>query len=202
MEDRYQKLFIALRYYCMGAKYTKALKALEFARRIHTGKRKDGTTPEFQHQVEIALYITTLKDVMNEEEAIAVALLHDTMEDYEDVSYPEICNATDLSIADACVLLNKTGKKPENYFGDISNHPVASLVKGSDRVHNINSMKGVFSAEKQQDYIKEVEQWFLPMLKNARNKFPEQTRAYFNIEYMLRSQINLIKPEKKVDSQA
>lgn len=193
MEDRYQKLFIALRYYCMGAKYTKALKALEFARRIHTGKRKDGITMEFQHQVEIALYLTTLKDVMNEEECIAVALLHDTMEDYENISYPDICNETDMSIADACVLLNKNGKKLENYFGDISNHPVASLVKGSDRVHNINSMKGVFTPEKQQEYIKEAEQWFLPMLKNARNKFPEQTRAYFNIEHMLRSQINLLK---------
>lgn len=193
MEDRYQKLFIALRYYCMGAKYTKALKAMEFARRIHTGKRKDGITAEFQHQVEIALYLTTLKDVMNEEEGIAVALLHDTMEDYEHVTYPDIVNETDMSIADACELLNKNGKKPENYFGDIGSHPVASLVKGSDRVHNINSMKGVFTPEKQQEYIKEAEQWFLPMLKNARNKFPEQTRAYFNIEHMLRSQINLLK---------
>ena len=193
MEDRYQKLFIALRYYCMGAKYTKALKALEFARRIHTGKRKDGLTPAFQHQVEIALYLTTVKDVMNEEECIAVALLHDTMEDYESVSYADIMNETDLSIADACVLLNKNGKKPENYFGDIGAHPVASLVKGADRIHNISSMRGVFTPEKQQEYVGEVNQHFLPMLKNARQKFPEQTRAYFNEETILRSMVNLIK---------
>ena len=193
MEDRYQKLFIALRYYLLGAKYMKALKAFDFARRIHVGKRKDGITAEFQHQVEIALYITTLKDVIDEERTMAAALLHDTLEDYDTVNREDIFSITDEKVADACVLLNKNGKKPDNYFGDISNDPIASLVKGADRIHNVNSMKGVFSPEKQQEYIKEVEQWFLPMLKNARNRFPEQTRAYFNIEHMLRSQVSLIK---------
>jgi (p)ppGpp synthase/HD superfamily hydrolase len=193
MEDRFQKLFIALRYYLLGADYIKALKAFDFARRIHTGTRKDGKTPEFQHQVEIALYLTTLKDVIDEERCIAAALLHDTLEDYDTVKREDIYSITDEKVADACVLLNKNGKKPENYFGDISNDHIASLVKGSDRVHNVNSMKGVFSVEKQKEYIGEVEQWFLPMLKNARNRFPEQTRAYFNVEHMLRSQINFLK---------
>lgn len=193
MEDRYQKLFIALRYYCMGAKYANALKAFEFARRIHTGKRKDGLTNEFQHQIEIALYLTTVKDIPNEEECIAVALLHDTMEDYADVSYADIVNETDLVIADCCVLLNKKGKKPENYFGDIGTSSVASVVKGADRIHNISTMFGVFTPEKQKEYINETEQWHLPMLKNSRNKFPQYTRAYFNIETNLRSQINMFK---------
>lgn len=192
MEDRYQKLFIALRYYLLGAKYYKALRAFDFARKIHAGTRKDGKTPEFQHQVEIALYINTLRDVMDEERCIATALLHDTLEDYDGVSREDIYNKTDEFVADACVLLNKNGKKPENYFGDISNDHIASLVKGVDRIHNVNSMRGVFSAEKQKEYLAEVEQWFLPMLKNSRNRFPQQTRAYFNIETILRSQINLL----------
>ena len=193
MEDRYQKLFIALRYYLQGAGYIKALKAFDYGRRIHTGTRKDGTTPEYQHQVEIALYITTLRDVMHEEACIAVSLLHDAPEDYDSVTRDDIAKITDQNIADCCMLLNKNGKNIDNYFGDISNNPIASIVKGADRVHNVNSMRGVFSPEKQQKYLQEVEKNFLPMLKNARNKFPEQTRAYFNIEHMLRSMVHMLK---------
>lgn len=196
MEDRYQKLFIALRYYLLGANYHMALRAFDFARKTHAGTRKDGTTPEFQHQVEIALYLTTLRHTLiDEHRALAVALLHDTMEDYETVTSTDIRNLTDEQVERACVLLNKNGKNPENYFGDIANSPIASIVKGADRIHNVNSMKGVFSPEKQQVYLQEVEKWFLPMLKNARNRFTEQTPAYFNIEFMLRSQINMLKAE-------
>jgi len=193
VEDRYQKLFIYLRAYLHGSKYIKALKAFDFARRVHTGTRKDGQTPEYQHQVEIALYLTTLREVMDEERTIAVALLHDTMEDYDGISRDDIVKLTDNEIADCCLLLNKNGKKPENYFGDIGNSAIASLVKGADRIHNVNSMRGVFSPEKQQSYLNEIKKHFLPMLKNARNKFPEQTLAYFNEEHMLRSMVNMLK---------
>jgi hypothetical protein len=70
---------------------------------------------------------------------------------------------------------------------------VASIVKGADRVHNVNSMVGVFTKEKQARYAGEVEKYFLPMLKQARKNFPEQLDAYFNIMHMLRSQVNLLK---------
>jgi len=130
---------------------------------------------------------------MDEERTIAVALLHDTMEDYDGISRDDIVKLTDNEIADCCLLLNKNGKKPENYFGDIGNSAIASLVKGADRIHNVNSMRGVFSPEKQQSYLNEIKKHFLPMLKNARNKFPEQTLAYFNEEHMLRSMVNMLK---------
>jgi excinuclease ABC subunit A len=61
MTTDFDKRLIALRYTLLGKGYTRSIKALEFARKIHCGTRKDGITPEFQHQVEIALYLTTLK---------------------------------------------------------------------------------------------------------------------------------------------
>ena len=67
MTNRYQKLEISLRYYLKGAKYTTALKALDFGSRWHNGFRKDRVTPEFQHQIEIALYCITLKGLLDEE---------------------------------------------------------------------------------------------------------------------------------------
>jgi (p)ppGpp synthase/HD superfamily hydrolase len=194
--DRYQKLFIALRYYLLGKEYYSALKALDYGQTHHTGLRKDGKTKEFQHQVEIALFLTTLKNLKNEEVALTSALLHDVVEDY-DVSPEEIKSMFGSEVSEIVWLLTKKYKNQEKekkqYFEDLAKNPIASIVKGSDRIHNVQSMVGVFSTEKQKSYIKEVEDMFLPMIKRAKYFCPEQSAAYFNIEHMLKSQIELIK---------
>ena len=77
----YDKRFVALRFYMYGKGYFTALKAFNYARKYHVGKRRDGT-PELQHQVDIALYLSTLKDIAHEEKVLAVAMLHDVVEDY------------------------------------------------------------------------------------------------------------------------
>ena len=192
MSDRYTKLEIALRYYMLGAKYHTALKAMDFAKQYHRGLRKDGVTPELQHQVEMALFVMGLKDLMDEERTITVALLHDVMEDYKQVSVATVNNMFGAAVADSCARLDKTGKESLLYFNEIATDPVASIVKGADRVHNVNSMVGVFSKEKQKKYVEEVKNYFLPMLKFARNRYPQQMQAYFSIMHMLRSQINLL----------
>ncbi len=189
----FNKLLITLRYYMLGAKYYKALKALDIARSYHRGFRKDGKTPELQHQVEMCLYATTLKDLINEELTLGTILLHDTLEDYPQATYEEIEKACGFEIADRCLILNKNGKTYDKYFRKIGEDCIASIVKGTDRIHNVNSMLGVFSKEKQRAYVEEVDKYFLPMLKVARNSFPEQMQAYFNISFMLRSQANLLK---------
>lgn len=67
--------------------------------------------------------------------------------------------------------------------------PIASLAKGIDRMHNHQSMHGVFSAEKQKSCIEETETYILPMLHVARNQFPQQEAAYQNIKHVLQTQI-------------
>ena len=194
--SRYDKLFISLRYYLLGKEYFTALKALDFAKQNNSGLRKDGVTPSFQHQIEIALYVSTLKNLQNEHLCLTAALLHDDQEN-ESISTEEIKKRFGDDVSEVVWLLTKkfkgTAKTAEEYFGKISENPVASIVKGADRIHNIQSMVGVFSKEKQKSYIKEVEEKFLPMIKIAKYKFPEQSAAYFNIEHMLKSQIALIK---------
>jgi (p)ppGpp synthase/HD superfamily hydrolase len=191
----YDKLFVSLKYYLLGKGYYNALKALDFARSHHTGLRKDKVTPEFQHQIEICLYILTLKNVNNEELVITASLLHDVQEDYG-VTPAELESKFGKRVSEVVWLLTKKYqgkmKDPDFYFDEISKDPVASIVKGSDRIHNVQSMVGVFTKEKQQKYLTEVEKKFLPMIKRAKYNFPEQTEAYFNIMHMLKSQINLI----------
>lgn len=186
---------IALLNYLAGRKFNLALKALAFAEKHHTGLRKDGATLEFQHMLEVALHITTLKDVMYEEATIAAALLHDVREDCG-VSHFELVSIFGEQIANAVEKLSKVldgYKKPyEVYFSEMSQCPIASLVKGCDRAHNFQSMPTVFSAEKQKSYLNEGHTWFLPMLKTGSQNFPEQLMAYQNIRHHLKSQIFLL----------
>ena len=194
--DRYQKLSIALKYYLIGKNYVRALEAFKFAADRHVGKRKDGVTPEFQHQIEIALHVTTLKDLINEEDCIIAALLHDVQEDHN-VDSETIGRLFGSDIQRAAWRLTKEfssyKKNSEEYFTEIAKDPIASIVKGCDRVHNLNSMPGVFTKEKQQEYIKEAEENFLKMLKKAADNFPKQHLAYMNIRHMIKTQISLVR---------
>ena len=193
---KYEKLRISLKYWLMGRKYFKAVEAMEFAMRYHTGIRKDGITLEFFHQLSIAHYVRTLKNLQNMEAAIIVSLLHDVVEDYN-VTLFEIQERFGVTIANSVALVSKevegTKKTSEEYYLAMRNDPIASIVKGSDRIHNHQSMPGVFSKDRQRKYIKETETYILPMLKSARKNFSEQEEAYENIKHVLVSQIELLK---------
>lgn len=193
--QKYKKLTIAIRYWLLGKGYLKALKAMEFARKYHIGKRKDGMTPEFQHQLEIVSYLRTL-DVMDLELVITATFLHDVLEDY-DVEQGTIIDEFGEDVNDVVWLLTKTykgaKKTPAQYFEGISGCPRASLIKGADRVNNMGSMVGAFTLNGQKHYVTEVENHFFPMLKIARQAFPQQESAYENIKLILENQVRLVK---------
>lgn len=199
--ERHLKLRLHLRGWLQGRaeenpEYYLPLKALEFGDQYHKGHRKDGVTPEYQHQMEIAQNLRTLsRNLLFPAQTLAAALLHDVMEDY-DVSMRTMVAEFGRPIADAVWRLTKVHagtKKPlSQYFGEIAKCQIASVVKGADRVNNMQSMVGVFTLEKQKEYIFEVEEYFLPMLKSARRAFPEQEPVYENLKLMLVSQIQLL----------
>lgn len=194
MSERFSKLYIALKFRLKGMGFYEAMRALEIARDIHDGFRKDGKTPEFQHQLEIAHYILCLKDVENLEKVIIAALFHDTDEDYPFDIEPVVLASFGDDVYEAVRLLNKhRSSNLEEYFRRIAACPIASIVKGCDRVNNFQSMnRGKFTLEKQEKYAFEVANYFLPMLKRARKNFPRQMDAFYAIEHMLKSQHELV----------
>lgn len=190
--ERYEKLKISLRYYLLGKSFFKAADALEFAAEYHDGFRKDGVTPEFQHQIEIAHYLRTMLPWFQyPQETLIATLLHDVTEDHG-VLVNTVGDRYGAKVSEAVNILDKNGKSAEQYFFGIAHNPIASLVKGGDRIHNVNSMVGVFSKEKQIAYVYEVRYQFLPMLKIARHKFVSQEAAYENIKHTLVTQLNLL----------
>jgi (p)ppGpp synthase/HD superfamily hydrolase len=186
----------ALRYWLHGKQYFSTLEAMEFASQYHTGMRKDGKTPEFHHQVSIAMYLRTLeKGLLNPQDTLTAAILHDVVEDYG-VSISDIELRFGDTVSEAVALLSKevngVKKADADYYNGIASNPIASIVKGADRINNVQTMPGVFSAEKQRGYAEESRGLVLPMLKLARRRFPQQEAAYENIKHMLVSQLSLI----------
>lgn len=193
----YEKSFTSLRHWLLGKEYYMPAEALQFARDWHTGKRKDGFTPEDDHQLQVTQYIRTLQSLLIfPQESIAAALLHDTVED-KPVSIDEIRRLFGDRVANSVWLLSKVRngarRSDEEYYAGMADDPIASVVKGADRIHNSQTMVGVFTRVKQQEYMEETEKFLLPMLKKARRKFPQQHSVYMNTRLILVSQIKLIK---------
>ena len=153
----YDKQRIALRYWLLGAKWYAAADAFRFAEGYHTGTRKDGTTPEFAHQVAIASYVRTLTPhLRHPEESVCVAVLHDVREDYN-VADGEIRSRYGAIVADAVDAMTKTFRGQQRneaaVFAAIAADPVASVVKAADRINNQQTMVGVFDQDKAERYM-------------------------------------------------
>lgn len=200
MSETYTKKKAALRYRLHGMGFFDALKALNLAESVHTGMRKDNVTPSFQHQIEIALYILTLPNIIWLERTLVAALLHDTPEDTH-ISHNEIKEMFGWETYVDVEMLTKEyrgeKKTPEAYFIPLSDSPVASIVKGCDRINNISTMAGVFSLQKQMEYVDETEEHFFSFLKKARRSYPEQELSYENIKFVLTNQLKLFKMAHK-----
>ncbi len=194
IKQDYTKMKIAIRSWMEGRGFHIAIKAMNFAERYHIGTRKDGQ-PEFSHQVSQACYARTMERYMLHPEAVlAVIFLHDVMEDY-DVTYEMLVAEFGTQIADAVRVMSKieNGIKIPNdvYYSRFPKCPIASLAKGFDRVHNLLTMIGGFSPEKQKGYLKETMDFTVPMLKESRRNFPSQEPIYENIKFVMTNQTTL-----------
>lgn len=197
--EQFKKQLLILRSQLIGAGYHNALIALEKGLKYHKGKRKGGD-PEFSHQVSIALFAMTLPGITNMELLICIILLHDVREDY-DVSNEELVSwfpdrAFGLQVAFSVENMTKEYRKVRKddklVFQALGEDEYGSIAKLCDRIHNLQSMAGVFTLAKQKAYIAEVHELFFPMLKTAKRNFPRHTKAYENIKWMIKSQIDLL----------
>ena len=193
----YDELRQTMRHWLLGREYYLALEAMEFGLAHHTGTRKDGVTPEFFHQLFQAQMARSLTAYMiHPEETLATIFLHDVVEDC-DVEQKTIFNRFGSLVDEAVRLMTnveETGVKKDkaHYYPAMIPNAIASLVKGLDRCHNIVSMAGVFTVEKQESYIQETEDHVIPMLRAARKTHARQAEAYQMAMLFLRSNMHTI----------
>ena len=177
-----------------------SLKALDYALNIHTGKRKDGQ-PEVSHQFEIVGFLTQIlssrMSLSQMDATIASAFLHDVIEDYpEQFNFEDLKNEFEEGIYDIVFAVSKppgfdkyNKKQMDSYFGEILKIPEAVIVKGVDRIHNMQTMSEGLSMERQKEYVIEVEEYFYPLFKHARKKYPQFYFIYITLSQTLERQI-------------
>lgn len=183
---QYDKLLSSLRYWLIGKaendnRYYVTLDALEYSRQIHVGTRKDGTTEEFYHQLNIVSFLRNL--VVHFEKPhilLAVGLLHDTIEDYEHTEAEVVYKFPDVYPYLEKINKMRNGNKLsyDDYFANMSGCPITVTVKCVDRIHNLSTMDGVFSVDKMQSYIDDVRDYFLPTLKETRRLQPKYEAVF------------------------
>jgi len=200
VSGNFDKLFVSMQFYLLGLarhdpSYLVAYDALMYTSKIHTGFRKNGKTPEFQHQLEIAHLMRTLKRyMMYPAETLAAIFLHDTPEDY-DVERAELEKRFGPRVAHSAMLLNKydeqgNAKPLDEYYSALAYDPIASIAKPGDNAHNQSTMPGVFGFKKQHDYTQNIRMRSWSMMKVARRLHPLQEPIYQNLGFILRTQYN------------
>ncbi len=162
-------------------RYPLAARAFEMAQEYHTGTRKDGLTPEFDHQLSIARFVLKLTPhLLYPDHTLAVVMLHDVPEDYT-VPLMTIYKTFGTRVGQGVNLVTKKWgdvHRPEDrLFQLMARDPIASIAKGGDRVHNQSTMSP-FTQPKKNSYLGFTDDMIIPMLLEAQKNFPAQRQAY------------------------
>ena len=135
---------------------------LAFATKKHEGQfRKDGVTPYINHPIAVAEIVKKYKKSKNIDAIVAVALLHDTLEDtytsYRELKeeFGDMVASMVLEVTSAKVITTLLGK------GRYLKHkmkwmsPYAFVIKLADRLANLRDCKSL-SKDKKDELVKET----------------------------------------------
>lgn len=171
-----EKMFTYLRGYFKGAQMRQSMAALGFAREKHAGAiRKGNKKPYIVHPLAIACYAAGIG--IRDDKILAAMLMHDVCED-TDTPLSSLPADDDVRyIVDLMTIKpfsNETKWECKNrYFICLLNSPGAVLGKAGDRFHNLSTMEGEMKLESIEKNIVETKYLLLPVLKIAKNKWPE-----------------------------
>lgn len=68
----------------------------------------------------------------------------------------------------------------------------ASITKLIDRCHNVSSMAGTFTIEKLKSYIDETRDYVLPLLRQVKDTYPDESNILFILKYHITSVVDAI----------
>ena len=194
-------MFTRMRTVAVTENLNETYKALQFMRMQHAGQFRKRS----KYAVEKVLYINHPLLMASQAHAMGIRddavlaslLLHDVIEDTgvtkEELPFSnEIREIVDLVSFRIPEGMTKKQAK-EVYYRNISGNPKACLVKIFDRCNNVSTMAGSFSRRKMLQYIRETEEYVLPLADILKNEFPEYSDISFLIKYHILSVIETIK---------
>ena len=131
--------------------------ALEFATNKHKGQRRIGGADYITHPIAVCEIV---KNQGFSEDYQITALFHDLLED-TNATEQEILQFGNQQILTAVKLLTKQkGYDMAEYINAIKDNPIAFVVKGADRLHNLQCAV-VTNVDFKRRYILETVDWYL-----------------------------------------
>lgn len=152
-------------------------KALDTIKKYHGGTRRKSGEPFFTHPLSVALI---LLEYSSDQDAVVAALLHDTVEDTQ----LSLANIRAMFGNTAAFLIEKTTNLQDNIDRRVSlaehetlsrliyyEDPRAALIKLSDRLHNMRTIEGHPSLDKQKKIAYGTWIFFVPLALQLRFQY-------------------------------
>lgn len=179
--------------YCNAKHLYQTARALDYATKKHDGQyRKKGhgeeRIPYIYHPLLLTCHALALG--MEEDDLLSACLLHDVCEDCG--VEPEALPVSD-ECREAVRLLtkpktfDKSERAEKEYYAAIAANRIATMVKLLDRCSNVSGMATSFTDKHMAEYMQETWDYVIPLMENAREKYPEYTNAFFLIRYHMNS---------------
>ena len=186
-----ERMYTYIKNYAMLKGMDQTIDVLPYARKLHEGQTRKGKeqVPYIYHPLLVACHALALG--LDDDDLVSAALLHDVCEDCGVLAENLPVNETTKQ---AVALLTKSeNKTTKQYYADISENWIATMIKFLDRCNNISGMATGFSQKKMVDYINETEKYIIPLLREAKHKYPKNSNQIFLIKYHMISVITTLK---------
>lgn len=188
------KMYTYIRGFATALRMEQTLKALTFSREKHQGQLRKSGEPYIVHPLTMACDAMSMG--IKDDNIIATILLHDVCEDCG-VSLQELpvndVVRRGVQLMTFTVLDGETKEVAKTrYYNMLIQSKEAVITKLIDRCHNVSSMAGTFSIEKLKSYIDETRTYVLPLLRQAKDHFPEESDRLFTLKYHITSVVDAI----------
>ena len=177
------KEFTYIKGFAMGANMMDTVKTLNYARQMHSTQMRKSGEPYIVHPLTMACHALSMG--IKDDVIVASLLAHDICEDCGVTINDLPCTEETKKIVD---LVTKNKKMTtEEYYQRVATDIRAIIVKLIDRCHNVSSMAGVFSEAKLQEYIDETRDYVMPLIRIAKDNYPEYSNILFILKYHIGS---------------
>ena len=186
-----EKMFTFIRGFCSD-KYNpkpETMRALGYARRKHHNQIRKNGDAYIIHPLSMACFAIGLG--LTDDNLIAVILLHDICEDTDtnvkDLPVNEIVRHGVKYMTIKELPGEEKTETKRRYFWSLLEDKNALLCKAIDRYSNLSTMVGVFDIERIKRNIRETDELLMPVLKEAKEIYPELSNELYILRNILRN---------------
>ena len=185
------KMYVYLRGALDGAGMEESVRALTYMRNHHEGQFRNDGQPYEIHPLMMACYAMSLGDGLITDSVIATILLHDVCEE-SNVLVEELPFSESVQRGVKYITLtrfhNETKyEQKKRYMNELLESLEATIAKAIDRYVNLATMPGTFSDDKMRKNVVETDMLLLPVLKQAKYKWPQATKLLYALRTNIRS---------------